>query len=1065
MPDVRRPLHVIAALACLVVVACEPRPPTAPAEDGLADEAVQAPAEPLVCPPMEVGGGVLPGTNPEHEELSYWLDVLGARYDLDATLLDVDDARALDASNAARPAGHHDLLAPVDVAAVLTEVDERLAWVRERLADERYVTADGSPMPDAEMTRMTPPAAFSPSPSLHAALAVTQVRCAPISTPYYTPSLDLRFDRNRCSALRPQEPVMVLGSWPGGGRLVRARYTMGWIDDDAPLSPAVEDPEVARAIVEGARWRALRDTDGVAAGTLLAALGDDPTRGVMASAEGVRDDVDMSGADFAPTRAPITRRAVLERAFALMGAPYGWGGTDGGRDCSRFVMDVFDGLGVRLPRFSALQADAGSFSIDVSAVESEADRLLLLDAAARRGVVLLHFPGHIMLYLGRDADGTPMAIHSFAEYLVPCDDPSARAEGRTETLRTVDRVSVTTLALGRDTSRSAFIQRLTRLTVIGEAPGEALQALATRRPPAPLRDGEVVCEEGGAALFVSPRTPNAEQTLRAIATSPEDPGARGIVLVDPDGRQHTPALRRLGGPPWALVAEVPSPEPGTWRVYFGEHDRALACATAEVRQTAPSRRSAASGPAWEVTEAWDGAYEDLYSAWVEALFDYPIDEDLTWTSLHELLRNDSNNLLYNHFSSHGDERIDLTPDCADLPYFLRAYFAWRMGLPFGYRSCGRGSARRAPTCEGLTTNLTERERDDEVEAFERFAVRGVRNGVHSGSARTLPGDDETDWYPVQLSRENLRPGTMYADPYGHLLVVARWVPQGLDDYGVLIAADAQPDATVGRRRFWRGSFLFTSQTDVVGAGFKAFRPLVWRAGALVSLDNDDLDADQPFSAWGLDQYAEGDDGFYERVEAMINPRPLDAWSLQASLVDAFEESVARRVNSVDNGERWIAENRRVMEMPTGTAIFQTSGPWEDFSTPSRDMRLLISLDTVLGFPDVVRRAPERFGLEHAADLDAEVDALRARLRAELAQRSFDYTRSDGSTWTVTLADLVDRAEAMEMAYNPNDCAEIRWGASPGTEEYGPCSRNAPDAQRARMVDYRPWFAERRRPAR
>jgi hypothetical protein len=53
----------------------------------------------------------------------------------------------------------------------------------------------------------------------------------------------------------------------------------------------------------------------------------------------------------------------------------------------------------------------------------------------------------------------------------------------------------------------------------------------------------------------------------------------------------------------------------------------------------------------------------------------------------------------------------------------------------------------------------------------------------------------------------------------------------------------------------------------------------------------------------------------------------------------------------------------------------------------------------------------------------------------------------------------------ETAYNPNDCAEARWGAQPGTEEYRPCRRHAPPAQRARMERYREWFRQARRPTR
>jgi hypothetical protein len=52
-----------------------------------------------------------------------------------------------------------------------------------------------------------------------------------------------------------------------------------------------------------------------------------------------------------------------------------------------------------------------------------------------------------------------------------------------------------------------------------------------------------------------------------------------------------------------------------------------------------------------------------------------------------------------------------------------------------------------------------------------------------------------------------------------------------------------------------------------------------------------------------------------------------------------------------------------------------------------------------------------------------------------------------------------------MAYNPNDCVEIRWGAKPGSEEYATCKRHAPPAQVAQMAAVRDWFHETKRPAR
>jgi hypothetical protein len=185
--------------------------------------------------------------------------------------------------------------------------------------------------------------------------------------------------------------------------------------------------------------------------------------------------------------------------------------------------------------------------------------------------------------------------------------------------------------------------------------------------------------------------------------------------------------------------------------------------------------------------------------------------------------------------------------------------------------------------------------------------------------------------------------------------------------------------------------------------------------------------------------------------------------MQVSLVDALEESVQRRLSSVQNGEDYMKEQQfAVVDMPFGAALFLTTGPWEDFSTPSRDMRLLISIDAVVSFPDSVAAHPGRFGVQEA-DRDEAVQQVRDALQSELANRTFEYTRSDGSIWKLTLADVIDRMKAMEVAYNPNDCVEIRWAAPEGSDERATCKRRAPNAQQNRMEKYRAWFANRERP--
>ena len=117
----------------------------------------------------------------------------------------------------------------------------------------------------------------------------------------------------------------------------------------------------------------------------------------------------------------------------------------------------------------------------------------------------------------------------------------------------------------------------------------------------------------------------------------------------------------------------------------------------------------------------------------------------------------------------------------------------------------------------------------------------VANGVHSGSGRTAAADDDTDYYPVPLKQETLRPGTVYADPYGHVLVISKRVAQTGDAAGVILAVDGQPDGTVARKRFWRGNFLFAQDPALGGPGFKRFRPIVAdKGGGLRRLTNDEI---------------------------------------------------------------------------------------------------------------------------------------------------------------------------------------------------------------------------------
>jgi hypothetical protein len=598
------------------------------------------------------------------------------------------------------------------------------------------------------------------------------------------------------------------------------------------------------------------------------------------------------------------------------------------------------------------------------------------------------------------------------------------------------------------------------------------------------------CQDAELAMLAAPIAPWKGAPLRVLVAA--DQALDGeFTLIAPDGSVAAKSHDRYGGPPYFWIAEVAAPAVGTWHASLVRNGAPDGCRTitrdivvSAQKLPAPQR---SPGSVWPIRNTWNRATENLFSAWIEKLFDAPLDTEPSWKAWHEVLRDQSRNLLFNYLGVGEDNlTISLRPDCADFAYFLRAYFAFKMGLPFGYSNCSRSgkcyqwfniahpeTTRPPPPpdqriasalAEPAEAAATASAPPKSTPSFAEY-LRIVGDVVHSGSVRVAGNDDNTDFYTVPLTQQALRPGTVYADPYGHVMMLVRRVPQSGGAAGILLAVDAEPDGTVARKRFWRGTFLFAHETAFGSAGFKHFRPIERvENGALRRLTNAQIAKNADYGDFSLEQSQLAVDDFYDRMDAVMSPDPLDPFNAMKEAITALEEQVNTRVTSVENGRKY-QDGHGEVAMPDGPAIFNTTGAWEDFSTPSRDFRLLIAIDVVRGYPDRVARHPERYAMptgKTVADVKAEMQNV---LASELATRKFSYTRSDGSQWTLALKDVVSRAGDLEMGYNPNDCVELRWGATGNSQEASTCKRHASSAQRAKMTNYRSWFRERHWPAR
>ena len=150
---------------------------------------------------------------------------------------------------------------------------------------------------------------------------------------------------------------------------------------------------------------------------------------------------------------PYTRANILRQAFKMLGEDYGWGGLGEGRDCSSFIMDIYNVFGLWSPRNADQQERVPGRRIGLQGVDDAAGRYALLSRAEPGAT--LHMRNHVLLYLGQNG-GKHFAIHSLGSY---GDATRPHADG------TLPRVEVMRVVVGgldlRLRSGRRFVEVLT----------------------------------------------------------------------------------------------------------------------------------------------------------------------------------------------------------------------------------------------------------------------------------------------------------------------------------------------------------------------------------------------------------------------------------------------------------------------------------------------------------------------------------------------------------------------------------------------------------------------------
>ncbi|WP_395072284.1 hypothetical protein [Hyphococcus sp.] len=444
-----------------------------------------------------------------------------------------------------------------------------------------------------------------------------------------------------------------------------------------------------------------------------------------------------------------------------------------------------------------------------------------------------------------------------------------------------------------------------------------------------------------------------------------------------------------------------------------------------------------TGRAWEVYKsAWDASDEAGYSAFVQAL------GRSNCSSIDSCLKDSAN-----PYRSPVDP--DLVGDCADMAYVLRAYYAWKNGLPFSYQNAMRTADRSRQDLRYSTEgNVVAGRRQilNSVSNAPAFIAR-IGGEVSTAMFRTNPesghGKNHDDFYPVKIERGAVRPGILAYDIYGHVGIVY----DILDDGRILVVA-SHPDNSVTRTAY--GPNFMRSKPEL-GAGLKGWRPIFvdgakiesdgsLHGGALRAAENNaitDFSMEQyfgntphPSGVWHYGEFRYQDrtlkyydyvrrklamPGFaYDPVEELRFGLETICGSLKARKV-AVDAAYASRIHLRPHPEK-LPQN-----------IFGTFGDWEEYSTPSRDARLKVSfIELRRDMQHLVEgvRNGDAGVAYHGDDLAAD---LVAAFEEEKDACTFTYWRSDSTRVRLNLAHAMERL--WDLSFDPYHCPERRWGAT------------------------------------
>lgn len=257
------------------------------------------------------------------------------------------------------------------------------------------------------------------------------VRLMPTIQKFYDDRACLHYDLMQGTILDPCEPVIVFHeSRDGKFVFLQARHYTGWVlrsalaYTDAEIWEKYVQPKDFLVVTENKKYVGTGSSEKVLfqmGSTILLREGECEENGfwkavLPISAGGRLREIEISlpyDGSFHRGWLPCTFDNWIRQAFKFLGDGYGWGGMEESVDCSAFVGAVCRSMGIEIPRDADQQELVMPHKVDFSGLSSERRRELIAKVPAGS---LIFKPGHVLMYLGTDDSGIPLAIHAASSY-------------------------------------------------------------------------------------------------------------------------------------------------------------------------------------------------------------------------------------------------------------------------------------------------------------------------------------------------------------------------------------------------------------------------------------------------------------------------------------------------------------------------------------------------------------------------------------------------------------------------------------------------------------------------